>query len=107
MSYERRKPPIKLMVDIDTFNSMNEFLTIIVNKGDEAYTEKASRMKDKLLRYSVPRTDENGETTIDIRFFINEASDLLTMFVNNLNKEQTENNYYETLIDNRKIKREE
>ena len=53
------------------------------------------------------RTDENGETTIDIRFFINEASDLLTMFVNNLNKEQTENNYYEALLDNRKIKREE
>ena len=66
MAFQTKKPPIRIMVDIDTFNNLVELVSIVVQEGDERNSKYAEKMKDKLLKYSIPRVDENGETNIDI-----------------------------------------
>lgn len=96
MAFQTRKPPVRIMVDIERFNSLVELVSIVAERGEERKSQYAQKMKDKLLRYSIPRTDENGETTIDIRFFNNEAQDLISFLVATLDI-RTETNYYEVL----------
>ena len=66
MAFQTKKPPIRIMVDIDTFNNLVELVSIVVQEGDERNSKYAEKMKDKLLKYSIPRVDENGETNIAI-----------------------------------------
>ena len=96
MAYQTRKPPIRIVVDIESFNNIVELVSIIAVEGDERNSKLAEKMKDKLLRYSVPHTDENGETTIDIRFFNNEA-ELFIYFLTATLDYKPETNYYEVL----------
>lgn len=97
MAYQTRKPPIRIVVDVDDFNNILELVSIVAVKGDERKSKIAEKMKSKLLRYSVPHTDENGETTIDIRFFNNEAEELI-YFLTAILDYKPETNYYEVLI---------
>lgn len=97
MAYQTRKPPIRTLVDIDNFNNIVELVSIIAETGDERFSKLAERMKDKLLRYSVPHTDENGETSIDIRFFTNEAEQMIYFLLSRLDT-KAETNYYEVLL---------
>ena len=54
-------------------------------------------MKDKLLRYSIPRTEEEQETKVDIRFYPNEASEIIYMLIYNVEDLEISTNYFEVL----------
>ena len=103
MAYKTKKPPIRITVDIDTFNNLSELLTRVSNIGGEDISIQAKKIRDKLLQYSVPNTDENGETNIDIRFFNSEITQLTYVLLSNLsNYCECEINYYDILLNYRK-----
>ena len=56
-------------------------------------------MKDKLLRYSVPITEEDGTEMVDMRFYNNEITDLFyVLFYGIENMISIETNYYDVLV---------
>ena len=81
MPYQKRIPPVKVELSIEKFNLLVEMLTRYTQMSDERVAQLATKMKDKLLRYSIPRTEEEQETKVDIRFYPNEASEIIYMLI--------------------------
>lgn len=97
MAYQRRIPPIRLLVMKDKFNKIIELLSSYTNSIDENIKNISLKLKDKLLKYSIPRTDEDNNLKVDIRFYPNEAEDLLFLFSDNLKEILVSKDYYEEL----------
>lgn len=107
MPYQSRTPAIRLTVDVDIFNCLLERLSRNESVDDEVFKAKATKLKDKLLAFSVPRTDEDGKSIIDIRFFPNEASFLIEqLLVSNL-PEEISTDFYSVLVKVREARLEE
>lgn len=106
MSYSKRVPPIKIKLSIDGFNKLCEILNTMSSCNNERIESKSSKIKDKLLRYSVPITNEEQEIIIDMRFYNNEITDLFyILFFGVEDMIAVETNYYDVLIQVReKIK---
>lgn len=98
MAYQKRIPPIKIIVDIESFNQLVEIVNKFANNfSNKKIGERATKLKDKLLRYSVPHTNE-AETDIDIRFYPNEAEEIINMLLAELQDIEVTTNYYEVLL---------
>jgi len=105
MSYSKRKPPVELFVSIEVFNKLNELLTSIVNNSNED-NDIANKLKEKLLRYCIPFSDDSEEKVI-IRLFNKEAENLITLLIYNLlNGYDVKTNYYEVLLKVRELQKE-
>lgn len=103
MSWQNRKPSIKVSLDKDLFNKLIGVLdlNIELNVDDENFSLIANKLKDKLLTYSVPKVNDKGEEYVDIRFFPNEASDMIwQLLIRNESIDNTED-FYAILINNR------
>ncbi len=79
MSYESRQPSIRLKIDAGSFNLM---LSALAENGDNEYSPeevvtRADALFDKLLKYSRPYVDELETDCVEIRFFPNEASEMI------------------------------
>lgn len=107
MPYQKRIPPIKVELSIEKFNYLIEMLTRYEQEENERIKSLATKLKDKLLRYSIPRKDEEQEIFIDIRFYPNEASEIIYMLIVNSENLPVETNYYEVLLKVREAKKEE
>lgn len=108
MAYLKRIPPIKIKLNINEFNKLNEILENIINSDNELYSKKSSKLKEKLLRYSVPIKNENEEIKVDIRLYNNEIVDLFyILFYGIEDMISVETNYFDVLLQVReKIKEE-
>lgn len=108
MAYSKRIPPIKIKLNINEFNKLNEILENIINFDNELYSKKSSKLKEKLLRYSVPIKNENEEIKVDIRLYNNEIVDLFyIIFYGIEDMISVETNYFDVLLQVReKIKEE-
>ena len=106
MTYQERKPSSKLILDKELFNQLISILdkNIQIGVEEENFSKIAERLKDKLLTYSVPRTDEEGISYVDIRFFPNEASDMIWQLFAQVEKDIETEDYYSILITNRENK---
>ena len=106
MAHQTRIPPVKLTLDKILFNQLVGILDYNTNLKieDENFSIIASKLKDKLLLYSVPRTKENGVEFVDIRFFTSEASDMIWQLLSQIEKKDILENYFDILISNRKEK---
>lgn len=99
MAYSKRIPPIKIKLNVDEFNKLVEVLNNMIDYEDERIAQKSSKMKDKLLRYSVPITEEDGTEMVDMRFYNNEITDLFyVLFYGIENMISIETNYYDVLV---------
>lgn len=104
MPYQTRTPSVKITIDKNLYNKLLGILdfNISLNEETENFSEIAKKLKDKLLRYSVPRTKENDNTEfVEIRFFPNEASNMLWQLLIRASSYIEEENYYEVLLKNR------
>lgn len=101
MTYQRRIPPIRLLIGKDKFNEMIEILSSKNDLLDEEFQNKSIKLKEKLLKYSIPREDENKKINVDIRFYPNEAEDLLFLMLNQFKDINISQDYYEQLIQSR------
>ncbi len=108
MAYSKRIPPIKIKLNINEFNKLNEILENLKNSDNELYSKKSSKLKEKLLRYSVPIINENEEIKVDIRLYNNEIVDLFyILFYGIEDMISVETNYFDVLLQVReKIKEE-
>ena len=71
----------------------------MIDYENERIAQKSSKMKDKLLRYSVPITEEDGTEMVDMRFYNNEITDLFyVLFYGIENMISIETNYYDVLV---------
>ena len=108
MAYSKRIPPIKIKLKVDEFNKLVEVLNNMIDYENERIAQKSSKMKDKLLRYSVPITEEDGTEMVDMRFYNNEITDLFyVLFYGIEDMISIETNYFDVLVRVReKIKEE-
>lgn len=108
MAYSKRIPPIKIKLKVDEFNKLVEVLNNMIDYENERIAQKSSKMKDKLLRYSVPITEEDGTEMVDMRFYNNEITDLFyILFYGIEDMISIETNYFDVLVRVReKIKEE-
>ena len=96
MSYKDKRPPIRVIITIEEFNKLVEFL-FIGEKLFEGENAKYKKLIDKLLKYSVPYISEDEEEQVEIRFFIDEVIDFIYCFVN-MNDIDYETQYYSVLL---------
>lgn len=101
MAYKKRIPPIKLEITIKKYNLLIEYLTIYEKCESENIVNVAKKIKEKLLKYSVPRIGEDCTQIIDARFYPQEAEQVISLIVNCLSDIELSVNYYEVLLQNR------
>lgn len=99
MAYQNRTPSIKLKVGIDTFNSLIEFIGRTEQSQEEVVREKATRLKEKLLRYSIPTISDDNEDLIEMRFFPNESGNMIDILLYAIDGVTPSNNYYNVLLE--------
>ena len=105
MTHQSRKPAIKLTVDKTVFNKIISLLDFNKNNLiDEASREKAIKLKNNLLKWSVPRVNEKNEEIADIRFFNSEAIDLFLQLFPRIATYIEQEDYFEVLKENRSKK---
>lgn len=102
MPMSKKTPSIKVSTSVHEFNNLIRTLDLYTNSEIENVKNSAIKLKDKLLRYSVPNLhDEIVE--VEIRFFPSEADEIIYLLVKNNSNESTldEINYYELLLQKR------
>jgi len=107
MAYQSRTPSVKLTLENELFNQLVSILNVNSNIGleEENFSQIAEKLKNKLLTYSVPRTNDDGIQFVDVRFFPNEASDMIWQLLLLAGKYiEVDNDYYSSLIQNRENK---
>ena len=82
-----RKPSVKFMANKGNFNKILGILSFqIENIVTPEWKEKATTLKDTLLKYSIPQKDEEGDVAIiDMSLYPNEASELLVLLISSMN----------------------
>ena len=96
MSYQSKRPPIRVIITIEEFNKLVEFFSI----GEERHNDKEnkfSRIKNKLLKYSLPYITDDDIELVEIRFFIDEVIDFIYCFID-MNDIKYETQYYSVLL---------
>lgn len=99
MIQQYRKPSVKFIVNKGNFNKLMTLLSyqeenIVTND----WKEKATDLKDLLLRYSIPQKDEDGEIAIiDISLYPNEASNLIVLLLSAFNILEADMDYTELM----------
>ena len=103
MAFQDKNPSIKINIDKDAFNKLVSILekNRNLNIEDNNFSVRAKELVDKLLTYSVPKTDEEDEEYVDVRFFPSEAACLIIQLLIFHDKEDANENYYYQLIQNR------
>ena len=104
MPYQSRTPSTKIIIDNALFNKLLGILdfNIGLNVEDENFSKIAQNLKDKLLTYSVPRDKEDDDTKyVEIRFFPNEASNIIWQLLIRASSYIEEEDYYNLLLKNR------
>ena len=110
MAWQNRKPSIKVSIDKDLFNKLIGVLdlNIELNVDEEDFSLVANKLKDKLLTYSVPRVNDKEEEYVDIRFFPNEASDIIwQLLIRNESLVDNTKDFYFILINNREQRKKQ
>ena len=85
MIEQYKKPTVKFTVNKGNFNKLMTLLTFQEENIVTDWKEKATNLKDSLLRYSIPQKDEDGDIAIiDIALFPNESSELTVLLLSAL-----------------------
>lgn len=101
MAYQTKIPSLKVKTSIDSFNKLVEILTIQSESTDENISKKSIKLKNKLLKHSVPKEQE-GEKFVDIRFYQNEVMDMFHILFDGIKDEVSyETDYYQILLEAR------
>lgn len=94
-----KKPSVKFLVNKGNYNKLMGILSFQEeNIVTEDWKEKASNLKDLLLRYSIPQKDEDGDIAIiDIALYPKEASELLVLLISAFGNIEVEQDYTEMM----------
>lgn len=98
MPVEKKLPPIRLVVSNEYFNK----LVSLADSNDELdflNDSKSKNLYDKLMKYTFLQDNEQ----VELRFFPQEASEVILLLLCNLEEVNVSKNYYEELIQARQI----
>lgn len=105
MSWQSKSPSIRLSIDKSLFNKLISVLdfNISLKIEEENLSSTASKLKEKLMIYSVPRINEEDNTEfVDVRFFPNEAGNMIWQLLSRVSSYIENEDYYNVLKENRK-----
>ncbi len=100
MPHQTRMPSVKVTLDKELFNQLIGILdyNIKLNVESENFSIIAGKLKDKLLKYCVPRTNEDDIEFVDVRFFPNEAGDMIWQLLLRAEKNDNVEDYYSQIL---------
>ena len=100
MPHQTRTPSTQLSLCKDLFNQLVGILdfNIKMNIEDEKFSTTAEKLKNKLL-------NNDDIEFVDVRFFPNEASDMIWQLLLRAEKNDNVEDYYSKLIENREQKK--
>lgn len=111
MAFQSKTPPIKLIIDNNFYNLMLEILTRNEKVENLSVGEKSKKLKEKLLKYSIPFESEKEESLTKVGFFNSEATEMIQQLLVYLalnEKLEITTNYYSVLLklreENKKFK---
>lgn len=96
----RNIPSIKFILDKNNFNQMLEIISKGMTSTNEEIKERTAKIKNKLLRYSIPFEGENKEEQVNILLYQNELTDIYAIILATLNIKPN-NDYYKVLLETR------
>lgn len=103
MPVEKKLPPIRLVVSKEYFNKL---VSLSDSNDEEDYLNlneiKSNSLYDKLMKYTFLQDNEQ----VELRFFPQEASEVILLLLCNLQEDNVSKNYYDELIHARKIYKE-
>lgn len=83
----------------------NLLLTILNNNQlseNKLFADSAKKLSEKLLKYSIPITDnETKEEYITVGFYAEEAKNMMIQFLNFYDNEMIDQDYYKLLLEMR------
>lgn len=97
MSYEKKTPSICATLSVNNYNKLIQLLTDIEHIDIEEVREKGLKMKEELLKYSIPKSDG-----VNSKFYPSQIKVVLYILLTNIRNINISNNYYEMLLNNRK-----
>ena len=98
MAYVKRIPPIKLVLTVKEYNILIGILTKNIEENNLVESDNlATITKEKLLKYSIPR-EENDKIEIDLRLYMNEAADIISELLKYESNKTKEIDYYQVLL---------
>ena len=94
-----KKPSVKFIVNKGNFNKLMGILEFQKeNIVSEEWKEKANKIQELLLQYSIPQKDEEEEVSIiDIALFQQETSELIVLLLSALDRVQVNEDYTEKM----------
>lgn len=103
MPHQTRTPSTKLTLDKNLYNQLLGILDMNIQMEikDENFSVIAEKLKNKIMKYSVPRISDEDVEFVDVRFFPNEASDMIWQLLLRAEKNENTIDYYSTLLSNR------
>ena len=104
MSFETRSPSVKLTVEKEAFNKLITILDYNFNLGIDFanFSSIANKLKEKILTYSVPRLDTQGNEYADVRFYPIEASNMISQLLVSKDDIEINQDYYQELTVRKK-----
>lgn len=97
MAFQKKTPPIKIRLNINDFNKLVEVISIQSENENEDIKNNSVRLKDKLLRYSIPFTNDDS-VIIEIRFYPREIAEMFYVLFNGIEDVEVKTNYYDVLV---------
>ena len=99
MAYSKRIPPIKLILTIKEYNNLIGVLTKNIEESqNNIINDLANLTKEKLLKYSIPRKIDDDNIEIEIRLYIIEAADIISLLLAYVDNKFKEIDYYQLLL---------
>ncbi len=101
MPYQTRMPSVKVTLNKELFNKLIGILdcNIELNVETENFSIIASKLKEKLLRYCVPRKNDDETEFVDVRFFPNEAGAMIWQLLLQAEKKDNAEDYYSQILN--------
>lgn len=94
MNYGHDVPDIKLILNIKRFNILVTAIDNIINLNSDDISPFADRLKNKIMKYGIPRKDNDDTDIVDVRFFSKEIGDLMFVLSPYLDTKDEYHNYY-------------
>ena len=97
MSFDKKTPSCRVKLSIESYNRLIELLTKVDGINNDEIKERGLDIKEKLLRYSEPKDGD-----VNCGFYPSQIKDVLNILLHNARPVVISNDYYRTLLDNRK-----
>ena len=102
MAFQNKRPPFRFSLSIKEFNLLIYILKYNEQKYSGLESNNSKKFWERLLQYSIPYKDKDGNELIEVGCYNNQLFYLLKDLLNYNIDEEVNINYYDTLLEHRK-----